>query len=255
MDKNLFDLTGKKAIVTGAGRGIGKAIALALAQFGADVALVGRNAEALQKVANEIESTGRNAFCFSQDLCDISALPRLADDVARALDGIDILVNNAGINIPQSAESVSEEAWDQVMNINLKAAFFMAQAVGKEMIARGQGGRIINISSQTGSVALLKRASYCASKGGLNLMTKVLALEWARYNILSNAVAPTFIETEFIKPMLAEPDFRKYALAKNLLGRFGTPDDVVGAVIYLASPAGSLVTGQVLTVDAGWTAH
>ena len=255
MDKNLFDLSGKKAIVTGAGRGIGEAISLAFAQFGADLALVGRNAEALQKVADEIESTGRHAFCFSQDLCDISALPRLADNAARALDGIDILVNNAGINIPQSAESVTEEAWDTVMNINLKAAFFMAQAVGNVMIERGQGGRIINISSQTGSVALLKRASYCASKGGLNLLTKVLALEWAKYNILSNAVAPTFIETEFIKPMLAEPDFRKYALAKNLLGRFGTPDDVVGAVIYLASPAGNLVTGQVLTVDAGWTAH
>ena len=141
------------------------------------------------------------------------------------------------------------------MALNLKASFFMAQAAGKAMIHQGRGGRIINISSQTGSVALIKRAAYCASKAGLNLVTKVLALEWASYGSLVNAVAPTFIETELSKGFLADPQFREYALSKNLLKRIGTPEDVVGAVIYLASPASSLVTGNILMVDAGWSAH
>ena len=255
MGKHLFDLTGKTAMVTGAGRGIGKAVALGLAGCGVDVALVARSEGQLQEAADEIASKGGRAVYFARDLCDVAALPALADDAAKALNGIDVLVNNAGINIPQSAEEVTEEAWDKIMDINLKAAFFLAQAVGKQMISRGKGGRIINISSQTGNVALLKRASYCASKAGLNLITKVLALEWGKHGILANAVAPTFVETELIKPMLAEPQFREYALKKNLLGRFGTPEDVVGAVLYLASPAANLVTGQVLMVDAGWTAH
>jgi 2-deoxy-D-gluconate 3-dehydrogenase len=140
------------------------------------------------------------------------------------------------------------------MDINLKACFFMAQATGKEMIQQGHGGRIINISSQTGTVALRKRAAYCASKAGLNLITKVLALEWGPHDILVNAVAPTFIETELSKEFLADPEFHKYALSKNLLKRIGTPEEVVGAVLYLASPLSSLVTGHILMVDAGWTA-
>ena len=165
------------------------------------------------------------------------------------------MVNNAGINIPQQSSEVTPEAWDQVMSINLRGAFFMAQAAGKLMIESGKGGRIINMSSQTGSVALIKRAAYCASKAGMNLVTKVLALEWAEHNILVNAVAPTFIENDLTKDMFADPAFREYAMAKNLLGRFGTGEDVAGAVVFLASPAASLITGHVLMVDAGWTAH
>jgi 2-deoxy-D-gluconate 3-dehydrogenase len=168
---------------------------------------------------------------------------------------VDILVNNAGTNIPEEALEVNEENWNRIMDINLKAAFFMAQAVGKVMIEQGRGGRIINITSQTGSVALIKRSAYCASKAGLNMITKVLALEWASYGILVNAVAPTFIETEMSKGYLADPEFRRYALSKNLLKRFGTPEDVVGAVIYLSASASSLVTGHILMVDAGWTAY
>ena len=159
MQKHLFDLTGKKAVVTGAGRGIGKAVALGLAGCGVDVALVARSEGQLQEVATEIESMGGRAVCVACDLCDVAALPALAGDAFNALNGVDILVNNAGINIPQSAEAVTEEAWDKIMNLNLKAAFFLAQAVGKLMISCGRGGRIINISSQTGSVALLKCAS------------------------------------------------------------------------------------------------
>lgn len=250
-----FDLTGKKALVTGAGRGIGKAVALGLARAGADIGLVARTESEIDAVAGQVKEIGRQAVVAAADLTVTADIPELVSGLAADLGGIDILVNNAGTNIPQDSVDVTEEAWDRVMAINLKSSFFMAQAVGKVMIEHGRGGRIINITSQTGSVALIKRAAYCASKAGLNLVTKVLAMEWGPHEILVNAVAPTFIETEMTKPMLADPQFREYALAKNVLKRFGTPDEVAGAVIYLASPAANLVTGHVLLVDAGWTAH
>ena len=255
MKAKMFDLEGKIAIVTGAGKGIGKAIALGLAGAGADVGLVSRTESELEAVAEQIRDLERRAVFAPSDLTDTDHIQSLVDSLVEKLGGIDILINNAGINIPQEAVDVTVEAWDQIMKINLTASFFMAQAVGKVMIRQGRGGRIINISSQTGSVALIKRAAYCASKAGLNLVTKVLALEWASYNILVNAVAPTVIETELSKGFLSDPQFREYALSKNLLKRIGTTDEVVGAVIYLASPASSLVTGHVLMVDAGWTAH
>jgi len=252
---DLFDLNGRKAVVSGAGRGIGKAIALGLARAGADIGLVARTESELNAVAGEVKEIGRRAVVRASDLTVTADIPELIRGLAGDLGGIDILVNNAGTNIPQDSVDVTEAAWDTVMAINLKSCFFMAQAVGKVMIEQGRGGRIINISSQTGSVALIKRAAYCASKAGLNLVTKVLAMEWGPHEILVNAVAPTFVETEMTKPMLADPQFREYALAKNVLKRFGTTDDVTGAVIYLASPAANLVTGHILLVDAGWTAH
>ena len=251
----LFDLTGKKALVTGAGRGIGKAVALGLARAGADIGLVARTESELNAVADQVKEIGRQAVVAASDLTVTADIPALVSGLAGELGGIDILVNNAGTNIPQDSVDVTEAAWDSVMAINLKSCFFMAQAVGKVMIEQGRGGRIISITSQTGSVALIKRAAYCASKAGLNLVTKVLAMEWGPHEILVNAVAPTFVETEMTKPMLADPEFREYALAKNVLKRFGTTDDVAGAVIYLASPAANLVTGHILLVDAGWTAH
>lgn len=250
-----IDLGGKISLITGAGRGIGRAVALALARAGSDVALVARSQNELDSVAREIKDLGRKAAVFPADLTQIQHLPSLAGEIAQTMGGIDILVNNAGVNIPQESVDVTEEAWDTMMNINLKGAFFMAQAVGSLMIGQGRGGRIINITSQAGSIALLKRAAYCASKAGLNLVTKVLAMDWARHGILVNAVAPTYIETELTKDFLADPEFREYALSKNLLKRFGTPDDVAGAVLYLASPAANLITGHVLLLDAGWTAH
>ena len=253
--KDLFDLTGKKAVVTGAGRGIGKAVALGLANAGADLGLVSRSESELNEVAEIVRALGRRAVVAASDLTETPGIAPLVDRLARDLGGIDILVNNAGTNIPQDSVAVTEAAWDTVIDINLKAAFFMAQAVGNTMIDQGRGGRIINMTSQTGSVALIKRAAYCASKAGLNLVTKVLAMEWGPHQILVNAVAPTFVETEMTKGMLADPQFREYAMAKNVLNRFGTTDDVAGAVIYLASPAASLITGHVLMVDAGWTAH
>lgn len=251
----IFDLTGKKALVTGAGRGIGKAVALGLAHAGADVGLVARTESELNAVAGQVQEMGRRAVVAVADLTVTADIPALVSGLAGKLGGIDILINNAGTNIPQDSVDVTEDAWDTIMAINLKSCFFMAQTVGKMMIEQGRGGRIINMTSQTGSVALIKRAAYCASKAGLNLVTKVLAMEWGPHEILVNAVAPTFVETEMTKPMLADPQFREYALAKNVLKRFGTTDDVAGAVIYLASQAANLVTGHILLVDAGWTAH
>jgi 2-deoxy-D-gluconate 3-dehydrogenase len=253
--QDLFDLTGKKALVTGAGRGIGKAVALGLARAGADIGLVARTESELNAAADQVKELGRRAVVAAADLTATADLPALVGGLAGELGGIDILVNNAGTNIPQDSVDVTEDAWDTVISINLKSCFFMAQAVGKVMIEQGRGGRIINMTSQTGSVALIKRAAYCASKAGLNLVTKVLAMEWGPHEILVNAVAPTFVETEMTRPMLADPQFREYALAKNVLKRFGTPDDVAGAVTYLASPAANLITGHILLVDAGWTAH
>jgi 2-deoxy-D-gluconate 3-dehydrogenase len=251
----MFDLIGKTAIVTGASRGIGKTIALGLAKAGADIGLVARSSIELEEVAVQIRKLDRQAMPISFDLTKTEGIQTLVDEFTNNLGGLDILVNNAGINIPQDALDVTIEAWDQIMNLNLKASFFTSQAAGKIMIRQGHGGRIINISSQTGSVALIKRAAYCASKAGLNLMTKVLALEWASHGILVNAVAPTFIETDLSEKFLADPQFREYALSKNLLKRIGKPEDVLGAVLYLASPASSLVTGHILMVDAGWSAH
>jgi NAD(P)-dependent dehydrogenase (short-subunit alcohol dehydrogenase family) len=253
--KNRFDIRGKTALVTGAGRGIGRVVALGLAEAGADIGLIARTSEELKTAAEQIRLLERRAEFRPVDITRVEEIPEVVEDLVEALGGIDILVNNAGVNIPQSAIDVTPVAWDQVMTINLKSSFFMAQAVGKIMIRQGRGGRIVNITSQTGTVALIKRAAYCASKAGLNLITRVLALEWAPFGILVNAVAPTFIETELSAGFLADPEFRDYALSKNLLKRFGSPEDVVGAVIYLSSAASSLVTGHILMVDAGWTAH
>lgn len=250
-----FDLSGKKALVTGAGRGIGKTVALALARAGADIGLVARTESEIKAVAGQVNEIGRQAAVAAADLTVTADIPALVSGLAGELGGIDILVNNAGTNIPQDSVDVTEAAWDAILAINLKSCFFMAQAVGRVMIEQERGGRIINMTSQTGSVALIKRAAYCASKAGLNLVTKVLAMEWGPHEILVNAVAPTFVETEMTRPMLADPQFREYALAKNVLKRFGTTEDVAGAVVYLASPAANLVTGHILMVDAGWTAH
>ncbi len=249
-----FDLSGKVAIVTGAGRGMGYHIALALAKYGADLVICSRTISELEKTKSEAEKLGRQVLLQKVDVLKISEIHSMVEEAQKTFGHIDILVNNAGINIPQWAVDVTEEAWDKVINTNLKALFFCAQAVGRVMIQQRKG-KIINISSQTGTVAIPQRAAYCASKGGVNQLTKVLAIEWAEYNINVNAIAPTFIETPFTKPMFEKEGFREYVLRNIVLGRVGQPQDVVGAVIYLASESSNLVTGHVLLVDGGWTAH
>ena len=257
MEKNPypeFDLGGRVAIVSGAGRGMGSHFAVALARYGADIVLCSRTRSELEEVGAEIRGLGRRVLIQQMDVLKNSEIQAMVEATVKEFGKIDILVNNAGLNVPQWAEEVTEEAWDRVMNTNLKGLFFVAQAVGRVMIKQKRG-KIINISSQSGSVGLIMRAAYCASKGGVNLLTKVLAVEWAKHNVLVNAIAPTFVETPLTKPMLAQEDFRNYVLGNIPLGRVGKPGDVIGALIYLASEASSMVTGHVLLVDGGWTAH
>jgi len=249
-----FDLSGKVALVTGAGRGMGYHIALALARYGADLVVCSRTPSELEKVGAEIKDLGRRVLIQQVDVTKIPEIHTMVEASVKTFGHIDVLVNNAGLNIPQVAEDVTEEAWDRIFDINLKGAFFCAQAVGKVMIQQKKG-KIINISSQAGSVGLILRSAYCASKGGLNLLTKVLALEWAKHNIVVNAIAPTFIETPMTKPMLEKREFRDYVMGNILLGRLARFEDVTGAIIYLASEASNMVTGHVLLIDGGWTAH
>jgi NAD(P)-dependent dehydrogenase (short-subunit alcohol dehydrogenase family) len=249
-----FDLSGKVAIVTGAGRGMGYPISLALARYGADLIVCSRTLSELENVGAEIEKLGRRVLIHPMDVTKMPEIHAMVEESVKTFGHIDVLVNNAGLNIPQWAEDVTEEAWDKIFDINLKGTFFCAQAVGKVMI-RQKKGKIINISSQSGSVGLIMRSAYCASKGGLNLLTKVLALEWAKHNILVNAIAPTFLETPMTKPMLEKEEFRDYVMGNIPLGRLARFEDVTGAVIYLASEASNMVTGHVLLIDGGWTAH
>ena len=249
-----FDLSGKVAIVTGAGRGMGYHIALGLAKYGADLVICSRTVSELETLGAEIRDLGRRVFVKEMDITRIPDIDAMVNGAVDFFGHIDILINNAGINRPQWAEEVTEENWDDVMETNLKGLFFCAQAVGKVMIKQKKG-KIINVSSQAGSVGLLQRAAYCSSKGAVNQLTRVLAIEWAKHNINVNAIAPTFIETPFTAPMFQKEGFKEYVLGNIPLGRVGKPEDVIGGVIYLASDASDLVTGHILLMDGGWTAQ
>lgn len=249
-----FGLAGKVAIVTGAGRGMGYHFALALANYGADLVVCSRTISELEKLEAEIKKIGRRVLIQRVDVTKVMDVHVMVEETVKTFGHIDILVNNAGINIPQWAVDVTEEAWDKINNTNLKGLFFCTQSVGKVMIQQNRG-KIINISSDAGVIGLPQRAAYCSSKGGVTLLTKVLAIEWAQYKINVNAIAPTFIETPFTKPMFEKKEFREYVLGSIPLGRIGVPQDVTGAVIYLSSEAANLVTGHILLVDGGWTAQ
>ncbi|HYZ24444.1 MAG TPA: glucose 1-dehydrogenase [Rhodopila sp.] len=243
-------LDGRQALVTGAGRGIGLAAAAALAQAGAHVTLASRTEAEIAQAAEEIRAEGGHASPLVLDVTDLSAV-RQAIDTASPFD---ILVNNAGTNRPHPFLEVTEDDYDTVTNLNLRAAYFVAQAVAKRMAAAGRGGSIIHISSQMGHVGAKNRTVYCMTKHGIEGLTKAMAIDLAPLAIRVNSIGPTFTETPLTRPFFQDNAFRSDVLRKIKLGRLGTVEDLMGAVVFLASDAAALITGTALVVDGGWTA-
>ncbi|MBC7188725.1 D-threitol dehydrogenase [Candidatus Aerophobetes bacterium] len=251
--QELFTLKDKKALITGAAKGIGKSIALTFAQLGADVTLVDVDREGLQETCREVEEKGQKAFPVIADITDMKAIQMIVREAIEKMGRIDVLVNNAGVSHLSPAEKLTEEQWDKTMAVNLKAAFFLSQQVGRHMIER-RYGKIVNIASQAGVIALEEHAAYVASKAGLIGITKVLALEWGKYNINVNAVAPTVIMTPMGEKAWSGKKGEEF-LKKIPLGRFGKPEEVAYLVAFLSSDISSLITGATVMIDGGYTAQ
>jgi NAD(P)-dependent dehydrogenase (short-subunit alcohol dehydrogenase family) len=249
-----FNLNGKVALVTGAAKGLGRACALALANAGADIGLGLRDVDSAADLEQEIKAMDRKVIRLQMDVANLDEINKSVDRVVEEFGKLDILVNNVGVAPDNPAEKVTEDDFDFTIRINLKGTFFTAQAAGRQMIKQGYG-RIINMSSQAGFIALDDESIYCMTKAGVNHLTKNLASEWARYNINVNAVAPTFIETPGTEPWLRDNDFRQSVINRIPLGRIGKPMEVAGAVVFLASDAASLITGDIMLIDGGWTAR
>lgn len=255
MQSRRFDLTGKTALVSGAGRGIGLALARGFAEYGANVALVARTKEQLHAAEEQIDGqTGRKTWSFPFDLGDIEGIGRLFDEVVRATGGVDILVNCAGTTVRELTEEMPLEDFRRVMEVNLTSALLLSQAFCRHRRSVGKGGRIVNIGSLACHAARPTTAAYTCSKMGLLGLTKTLAVEWAKYGINVNAIGPGYIATELTAPLQADAEFSRWVLSKTPLGRWGRPEDLVGVAVLLASSAGDFITGQIFYVDGGWTA-
>jgi len=249
----LFSLEGKKALVTGAGRGIGQAIALALAQSGADVALASRSEAELRDTADQIEAAGRKAAVIPVDLVADGAVMDTVRHAAVALDGLDILVTSSGRNVRKNAYDHTEADWDAVINLNLKTRFFLSQAAAKHMRDTG-GGAIIHIASLSTFFGIPNHIAYTTGNGGLGAMVRAQAVEWAMDNIRVNAIAPGTIVTKLTENLLNNPDALAIRLSKIPMNRLGKPEDIAGTAVFLASNAANYITGTVLPVDGGWLA-
>ena len=249
----MFDLTGRVAAVTGASRGMGKAIALGLAQAGADVALIGLDSTRMEEVAKEIRAAGRRAAVVEVDLRDVPAIEPAFDQAAAALGPIDILVNNAGTNKTQPSVEVTQETWDLLFDVNVRAVFFGSIAVAKKMLER-RAGKIINIASDAGIKGFAEHAAYGATKGGVITLTRDLAIEWGPSNVQVNAVAPGATWTDMTAPAMKDPATARSLLARGVSSRINNPEEIAAAVVYLASKEADQVMGHILSVDGGSTA-
>jgi NAD(P)-dependent dehydrogenase (short-subunit alcohol dehydrogenase family) len=247
----LFSLVGKRALVTGAGRGLGARAASVLAGAGAHVTLIARSTEQITEVANQLNRDGQHASAYAVDVTDASAFRSFIDNEAP----FDVLINNAGTNQPQLLVDTTDASMDYVLSLNVNAAMRVAREVVRGMIEARRGGSIINISSQMGHVGSPRRTVYCASKHAMEGFTKALAWEVGAHNIRVNSLCPTFIETPMTKPMLDDPAFLEFVVKRTALGRVGRLDELDGPLLFLASQASSLMTGAALVIDAGWTAQ
>jgi NAD(P)-dependent dehydrogenase (short-subunit alcohol dehydrogenase family) len=253
MGLEIFSLEGKTAVVTGASRGFGEAIAIGLAEAGADVVLAARTESALQEVAAKIEALGRKALVVPTDMMDKAAIEALASAAIDTFGKIDILVNNAGLGDSMPFLHLPEDEWDKIMSVNLKGYFLATQAVGQHMF-KAKSGRIINISSAMGETPLPYLTHYAASKGGINSMTKSLAQEWANRGITVNAIAPSYFETDMTESSRENEHANALIMSKTPLSRYGKVEELIGLVIYLAGDNSSYMTGAVIPLDGGWSA-
>jgi NAD(P)-dependent dehydrogenase (short-subunit alcohol dehydrogenase family) len=250
-----FRLDGKTAMVTGASRGIGEAIAFALADAGADVVLASRDLRRLESVARQIRDMGVQAVAVQADICLPEDIDRTVEGAIQKFGAIDVLINNAGVCYLEPALEVTRDTWDKTFDLNARALFFLSQAVARHMVSTGRGGKIINVASQLSVIGMERHASYCASKAAVHILSKALALEWGRYGIQVNCIGPTFIRTEMSAPNLDDPVRKADILGKMPIGRIGEPVDVAGAAVFLASAASDMITGELLLVDGGWTSQ
>jgi len=255
MESGIFSLSGKTALVTGGSRGIGFAVAKGLAEHGADVAIVARSKEPLEAAKQQIQTvTEKKVWTFTFDLGNKKGIEALFENIVSETKGIDILANCAGMTVRGPSEDIDLKTWRQVIEVNLTAVLVISQAFCRHRKQVGKAGRIINIGSLTCHGARPTTAAYASSKGGLLMLTKTLAVEWAKYNINVNAIGPGYIATELTEPLWSDEDFTKWVLSKTPLGRWGQPDDLVGTAVLLASKAGDFITGQIIYVDGGWLA-
>ncbi|MBM4276370.1 MAG: glucose 1-dehydrogenase [Deltaproteobacteria bacterium] len=248
-----FALTEKVAVITGASRGIGRTLALGLANAGADVAICSRSVDELEGLAKEIRAMGREALVQRVDVTKASDIQAMVDASLATFGQIDILVNNAGVNVNKPTLDMTEQEWDLVLDTNLKSYFLASQTAGRHMVPRRKG-KIINVSSTFGLVGFEKRSAYASSKGGVGQLTKVLAIEWGPYNVNVNAIAPTATRTTLNEELFVNEAWQKFMLERLPVKRFCQPVDLVGATVFLASDASDMVTGITLPVDGGWTA-
>ena len=247
-----FDLSGRVALVTGASKGIGEGIAVGLAEAGADVAILGRDQEGLDRVDARVAAVGRRHLALTADVTRTADIQRAVGEVHDGLGPIDILVNNAGVNRLRPLREYSEDDWDLIMTTNLKGYFLVAQAVVGDMIEAGWG-RIVNISSILAKVAIAGQSAYAASKGGVDQLTKVMALEWAPHGVCVNALSPGYVNIERMRVLYQGTPVMESSVEKTPLGRWAEVEDIAGPAVFLSSPAAAFMTGHALVVDGGWT--